>query len=64
MEKLADKQEVRQPGMNPWKKKLLRTIYKHDGHHYISGSHCYQPAVINGKEYTEVKQVLGYWFIK
>lgn len=64
MEKLADKQEVRRVGMNPWKKKLLRTIYKHDGRFFISGSHCYHPTVINGKEYTEVNQVLDYWFIK
>lgn len=59
------KTKIRQPGMNPWRKNLTRMIYRRDdGRTFIIGKHCAHPEEIGGKEYTEVVEVLGCWFIK
>jgi hypothetical protein len=41
-----------------------KLVYSHDGRFFVTGSHCYRPENIGGKEYTEVHCVLGYWYIK
>lgn len=63
MEKVGVK-EIRQNGMNPWKKNLKRMVFSHEGKFFISGSRCYRPELIKGKEYTEVEQIGVCWFIK
>ncbi|MFD1953724.1 hypothetical protein ACFSL6_17750 [Paenibacillus thailandensis] len=62
LKRFVDKAEIKQPGMNPWKKNLKRPIFT-DGSRFFIRYDGYYGVEINGRNYREVKNVLGAWYL-
>lgn len=54
MIKVLEKETIKQPGMNPWKKDLKQDIYSDGNKHFIKRK----------GQLIEVEKVLQTWFIK
>ncbi|KIL35143.1 hypothetical protein SD71_16065 [Cohnella kolymensis] len=52
---VIEKAEIKQPGMNPWRKDLKRTVYTDGQKCFIRWKGFNYSHEINGKEYREVK---------
>lgn len=60
---VTDKVIIKQPGMNPWKKNLKRTVYTDGNKNYIRYDSSLFGIEIDGKNYREVVKYGDTWFL-